>query len=162
MIVFISSPTYRITTITTIITTENSPKEHTPPQPRIPVSFLCPKRDKGYIHRPVKEYGHTRTAIRGVEYMADTNGKDIVYIGSKPQMSYVLAVITQFNEGHASEVILKARGKAISRTVDVAEIVKNKFMPSVRIEDIRTSTESVTRDDGSFSNVSAIEITLRK
>jgi DNA-binding protein len=98
----------------------------------------------------------------GVGIMAETFEKDIVYIGSKPQMSYVLAVITQFNEGHASEVTLKARGRAISRTVDVAEIVKNKFIPDVKIEDIRTSTEAITRDDGSTSNVSAIEITLRR
>lgn len=94
--------------------------------------------------------------------MADSYDRDIVYIGSKPQMSYVLAVITQFNEGNASEVTLKARGRAISRTVDVAEIVRNKFIPGVRIEDIRTSTEEITREDGSTSNVSAIEIILRK
>ena len=60
MIVFISAPTYRITTITTNITAENNPTEHTNSEPRIPASFVCPKRDKDYIHRPVKEYGHTR------------------------------------------------------------------------------------------------------
>ncbi|MHC1605281.1 MAG: DNA-binding protein Alba [Candidatus Methanofastidiosia archaeon] len=94
--------------------------------------------------------------------MTEENEKDIVYVGSKPQMSYVLAVITQFNEGKTEEVVLKARGRAISRTVDVAEIVKNKFLPDIKIEDIKTSTEQVTREDGSTSNVSAIEITLRK
>ncbi len=94
--------------------------------------------------------------------MAENNEKDVVYIGSKPQMSYVLAVITQFNEGNAEEVVLKARGRAISRTVDVAEIVKNKFIPDIKIDDIKTSTEQMTREDGSTSNVSAIEITLRK
>jgi len=99
---------------------------------------------------------------RGDEKMTGNDDKDVVYVGSKPQMSYVLAVITQFNEGKVDEVILKARGKAISRTVDVAEIVKNKFMPEVKIDNIITSTEQVSRDDGSNSNVSAIEITLRK
>lgn len=94
--------------------------------------------------------------------MAENREKDVVYIGSKPQMSYVLAVITQFNEGNAEEVVLKARGRAISRTVDVAEIVKNKFIPDIKIDDIKTSTEQMTREDGSTSNVSAIEITLRK
>jgi len=94
--------------------------------------------------------------------MAANDDQDIVYVGNKPQMSYVLAVITQFNEGDASEVVLKARGRAISRTVDVAEIVKNKFMPEVKIDNIATSTEQISREDGSTSNVSAIEITLRK
>ncbi|HPR41704.1 MAG TPA: DNA-binding protein Alba [Candidatus Methanofastidiosa archaeon] len=94
--------------------------------------------------------------------LADNDDKDVVYVGSKPQMSYVLAVITQFNERDVNEVVLKARGKAISRTVDVAEIVKNKFMPDIKIENIITSTEQVQREDGTNSNVSAIEITLRK
>ena len=94
--------------------------------------------------------------------MAEHNDKDIVYIGNKPQMSYVLAVITQFNESNVESVVLKARGKAISRTVDVAEIVKNKFMPAVKIDNILTSTEKISREDGTTSNVSAIEITLRK
>ncbi|HDI10182.1 MAG TPA: RNA-binding protein, partial [Euryarchaeota archaeon] len=48
--------------------------------------------------------------------------ENVVYIGGKPVMNYVLAVITQFNEG-GDRVVLKARGRAISRAVDVAEIV---------------------------------------
>jgi len=94
--------------------------------------------------------------------MTSNDDKDVVYVGSKPQMSYVLAVITQFNERDVNEVVLKARGKAISRTVDVAEIVKNKFMPEIKIDNILTSTEQVSKEDGTSSNVSAIEITLRR
>ncbi|WP_297491473.1 DNA-binding protein Alba, partial [Thermococcus sp.] len=60
----------------------------------------------------------------------------VVYIGKKPVMNYVLAVITQFNEG-AKEVTVKARGRAISRAVDVAEIVRNRFLPEVRVKEIR-------------------------
>ncbi|MGZ7096546.1 MAG: DNA-binding protein Alba, partial [Methanobacterium sp.] len=56
--------------------------------------------------------------------MSDEN---VVYIGTKPVMNYVLAVVTQMNNG-SSEVMLKARGRAISRAVDVAEIVRNKFL----------------------------------
>jgi DNA-binding protein len=52
--------------------------------------------------------------------------ENTVYIGSKPLMNYVLAVVTQMNNG-TSEVMLKARGRSISRAVDVAEVVKNKF-----------------------------------
>ena len=50
--------------------------------------------------------------------------ENIVYIGNKPVMNYVLAVVTQMNAG-VSEVFLKARGRAISRAVDTAEIVTN-------------------------------------
>jgi DNA-binding protein Alba len=90
--------------------------------------------------------------------MADEN---IIYIGNKPVMNYVLAVVTQINSG-TSEIILKARGRAISRAVDVAEIVRNKFVTDVKLGDINISTEEVSNREGSNSNVSAIEIHLSK
>ncbi|RUM33874.1 MAG: DNA-binding protein Alba [Archaeoglobus sp.] len=84
----------------------------------------------------------------------------VVYVGSKPVMNYVLAVLTQLNEG-ASEVVIKARGKAISRAVDVAEIVRNRFMPNVNVKDIKIDTEELV-SEGRSINVSTIEITLEK
>jgi DNA-binding protein len=86
---------------------------------------------------------------------------NIVYIGNKPVMNYVLAVVTQMNGG-TSEVILKARGRAISRAVDVAEIVRNRFIPEAELGTIDISTEEVSSMEGSSSNVSAIEIQLNK
>ena len=53
-----------------------------------------------------------------------------VFVGNKPVMNYVLAVVTQFNNG-AEEVAIKARGKAISRAVDTAEIALNRFLENV-------------------------------
>jgi DNA-binding protein len=87
--------------------------------------------------------------------------ENIVYIGTKPVMNYVLAVVTQMNGG-TSEVVLKARGKAISRAVDVAEIVRNRFIPEAELGTIDISTEEVSNMEGSSSNVSAIEILLNK
>ncbi len=84
----------------------------------------------------------------------------VVYVGNKPVMNYVLAVLTQFNEG-ASEIVIKARGKAISRAVDVAEIVRNRFMPNVDVKDIKIDTEELM-SEGRSVNVSTIEITLVK
>ncbi|MDP3066036.1 MAG: DNA-binding protein Alba [Methanobacteriaceae archaeon] len=86
---------------------------------------------------------------------------NIVYIGNKPVMNYVLAVVTQMNSG-ASEVILKARGRAISRAVDVAEIVRNRFITDAKIGNIDISTEEIMSNEGSSTNVSAIEISLSK
>lgn len=91
--------------------------------------------------------------------MSDEN---IVFVGSKPVMNYVLAVVTQLNKKETENVVIKARGRAISRAVDVAEIVKNKFVTDVNVQNISTSTETITRDDNSSSNVSAIEITLKR
>jgi len=98
-----------------------------------------------------------------VRAQANTERRDtnIVYIGKKSVMGYVLAVVTQFNSGE-SEVFIKARGKMISHAVDVAEIVRHRFMPGVRIDGILTKTEELDSEDGTKSKVSAIEIKLVK
>jgi DNA-binding protein len=77
-------------------------------------------------------------------------------------MSYVLAVVTQFNTGNSDDVIIKARGRAISTAVDTAEIVRNRFIKEARIKNIIIGTESVTNEEGRTSNVSSIEIILTK
>ena len=81
-----------------------------------------------------------------------------VFVGNKPVMNYVLAVVTQFNNG-AEEVAIKARGKAISRAVDTAEIALNRFLENVSKKGIFTSTEMIDTDTGK-TNVSSIEIVL--
>lgn len=95
--------------------------------------------------------------MSGVQVKAE----NVVYIGRKPTMNYVLAVVTQFNNG-MSEVTIKARGNSISRAVDVKEIVLNRFLPSLKEKSIRTSSEELTNEDGTRSKVSAIQITLVK
>ncbi|OPY22975.1 MAG: DNA/RNA-binding protein Alba [Methanobacterium sp. PtaU1.Bin242] len=87
--------------------------------------------------------------------------ENVVYIGNKPVMNYVLAVVTQMNSG-ISQITLKARGRAISRAVDVAEIVRNKFINDMNLGSIEISTEEITSREGTKSNVSAIEIQLIK
>jgi DNA-binding protein len=89
--------------------------------------------------------------------MTDDN---IIYVGNKPVMNYVLAVVTQFNNG-ADEVLIKARGRAISRAVDVEQISINRFLSDVTTKKIETSTENLTTETGN-TNVSAIEITVGK
>ncbi|EJG06864.1 MAG: DNA-binding protein Alba [Methanofollis liminatans] len=81
-----------------------------------------------------------------------------VFVGNKPVMNYVLAVVTQFNNG-ADEVAIKARGKAISRAVDTAEIAINRFLEGVAKKEILTGTEMIDTDTGK-TNVSSIEIVL--
>jgi len=89
--------------------------------------------------------------------MTDDN---VVYVGNKPVMNYVLAVVTQFNNG-ASEVAVKARGKAISRAVDAVEVAKNRFLEGAKVKDIKIGTEKIATDRGE-SNVSIIEIVMTK
>jgi len=91
----------------------------------------------------------------------ESNEENVIYIGNKPPMSYVLAIVTQFNSG-SSEVIVKARGRAISRAVDAAEITRNRFITDAKIKEIRIGTEAITNEEGRTSNVSSIEISLTK
>jgi DNA-binding protein len=84
--------------------------------------------------------------------------ENTVFVGNKPVMNYVLAVVTQFNNG-ADEVTIKARGKAISRAVDTAEISLNRFLDGIVKKEIITSTEIIDTDTGK-TNVSSIEIIL--
>ena len=84
-----------------------------------------------------------------------------VLIGRKPVMNYVLACITLFHGG-AKEVIIKARGRAISKAVDIVEIARRRFLPDVKVKKISIGTEQLQSEytDGSNSttNVSTIEI----
>jgi len=88
--------------------------------------------------------------------------ENVIYVGKKPPMSYVLAVITQFNTSGSDEVVIKARGRAISTAVDTAEIVRNRFATDAKLKEIKIGTESITNEEGRTSNVSSIEICLTK
>ena len=92
--------------------------------------------------------------------MAEKREGNVVFIGVKPVMNYVLAVITQINMG-SGEVTLKARGKAISTAVDVAEITRNRFLKSLNVKNISIGTEELQAESGTI-NVSTMEITLGK
>ena len=89
--------------------------------------------------------------------------ENVIYVGSKPPMSYVLAVVTQFNTSGSDEVVIKARGRAISTAVDAAEITRNRFVTDAKIKEIKIGTDSITNEEeGRTTNVSSIEICLTK
>jgi len=98
--------------------------------------------------------------------MAEKAKKDenVVYISNKPFMNYVTGVVMQFTNKNSKEVIIKARGKFISRAVDVAEVVKKKFLKeqSLKVKDIKIDSEEFENKEGRKVNVSTIEITLTK
>jgi len=87
---------------------------------------------------------------------------NVIFVGNKPVMNYVLAVVTQFNDG-SNEVAVKARGRSISRAVDVAEVVRNKFITDAKVKEIKIGTEILERREGGGKvDVSSIEIFLTK
>lgn len=93
--------------------------------------------------------------------MTEDSKSNIIFVGKKPAMSYVLACVTQFNDGK-NEVVLKARGRAISHAVNIAEIVRNKFVTDAEVKNVQIGTEEIKAENGDKTNVSTIEIWLGK
>jgi DNA-binding protein len=87
--------------------------------------------------------------------------ENVVLIGRKPVMNYVTACLTFFNSG-AKNVVLKARGRAISRAVDAVELMRRAFVKDLELKSINIGTEQLTREGGQLSNVSTMEITVVK
>ena len=87
--------------------------------------------------------------------------ENVVYVGVKPPMAYVLGVVTQLSNNQ-KEVFIKARGRSISKAVDVAEIVRRKFVQDVKISSIDIGTEERALESGQKINVSTISIAITK
>jgi DNA-binding protein len=87
---------------------------------------------------------------------------DTIYIGNKPAMRYVLAIINAFGAGGVDNVVVKARGRAISRAVDVVEISRNRFIKDVEAGKIEIGTEELPAMGGGTRGVSTIAITMTR
>ncbi len=85
-----------------------------------------------------------------------------VFIGNKPFMNYVTSVVMSFTAQNLDEVVVKARGKLISRAVDVVEVSRSRFLESINVKDIKIGSEECTNKDGRAVKVSFIEITMGK
>ena len=94
--------------------------------------------------------------------MIMSEDQNTVYVGQKPVMSYVLAVITHFNTPDVKEVVLKARGRAITTAVDTAEITRRRFMNTLEIDNIEIGTEELPGEGGRSRAVSFMEIRLKR
>ena len=93
-----------------------------------------------------------------------TEKPGIVFIGSKTPMDYVLAVMTRLSANDSKEMVLKARGQAITTAVDVAEITRNRFLKDLKVSKIAIGTEEMPAREGEnrARMVSTMEITLTK
>ena len=89
---------------------------------------------------------------------------NVIFVGRKPPMNYVLGILQNFNEKNAKEVTLKARGQAINTAVDIAEITRHRFLKNLNVSNILIGTEEMPPREGETRNrnISTIEITLTK
>ena len=92
--------------------------------------------------------------------MAEDNS---IFIGNKPFMNYVTSVVVQFTTKGAKEVVVKARGKFISRAVDVSEVAMKRFLKGqIELKGISIDSEEFKNKEGQDVRVSTIEVTLAK
>ncbi|MBK5133000.1 DNA-binding protein Alba, partial [Candidatus Bathyarchaeota archaeon] len=77
-----------------------------------------------------------------------TQNTDVIFVGNKPPMAYVLAIITSLSQGDLKEITLKARGQAITTAVDVAEITKNRFIKDLKVTKIAIGTAEMPPREG--------------
>ena len=87
------------------------------------------------------------------------SGDEKIYVGSKPILAYVTAVVTSLQR--ADQVSVMARGRAISSAVDVVEVTKRSFLKDLKVDNIQIGTERLG-ESGSERNVSTISIKLSK
>lgn len=99
---------------------------------------------------------------KGVKEM--TENADVIFVGNKPPMSYVLAIITSLSSGNLKEITLKARGQAITTAVDTAEITRNRFVKDLKVSKIAIGTVEMPPREGESKSrmVSTMEITMSK
>lgn len=93
-----------------------------------------------------------------------TEKDNVIFIGGKPFMNYVTGVVMQFTTKNADEVIIRARGKFISKAVDVEEVASKRFLKDqkITIKDIKIDSEEFENTEGKKVNVSTLDITLIK
>ena len=129
------------------------------------LSFTQELRQNGLIvsntetEEPTNDTAEQKVTID--ENTDESYDKTLMYIGKKSSMNYVLAINTRMTEG-LDEMTIKARGKTISKAVDVAEIVTNRFVTDANDDQIKIYTEELTREDGTKTNVSTIEIVIKR
>ena len=88
---------------------------------------------------------------------------DDIFVGQKPTMNYVTSVVMVFTANKKEKVTIKARGKFVSKAVDIAEIASKRFMEEkIEVDKIEIDSESFKSEEGKTIRVSTIEITLKK
>ncbi len=97
--------------------------------------------------------------MNGEDGYEEEFGPNLVRIGKKPIMNYVIACVTLFNTG-VPEVMVRARGQSITKAVETVETLRRAFFKNVKVQSVDIGTEEVQREDGSRTMLSTIEITL--
>jgi len=114
---------------------------------------LSPPESEPQLSPPASEHS--------TETKSDLEDRDVIFVGTKPILTYVAATLTQLSTRHT--VTIKARGQRITQAVDVSQmIVKRMNTVGYVVSDVRILSDSLTSQDGKLRNVSTIEIDITK
>ncbi|MBC8463057.1 DNA-binding protein Alba [Candidatus Bathyarchaeota archaeon] len=91
--------------------------------------------------------------------MTEKPKRDLVIMGVKPIMNYVVACMTLFNDGNET-VRIRARGKHINKAVDTVQLLRRVFLRDLVVRKTKIGTDLLIRDDGNEAKVSIIEIVI--
>jgi DNA-binding protein len=137
--------------------TEN--KIETTPKPAVkpkPSSFPKPAQPTKKPKAPNNPSKPARS--RPKDFSSNNN---IIFVGSKPLVNYVKSIAIQFRK-NPQEVVIRSRGKFISKAVDIAEVARrNHPENAIKIKEIKINSESFEKE-GRQINVSTMDITLSK
>lgn len=102
--------------------------------------------------------GHEQGKFETKEYP-----DNCVFIGKKPTMTYVFSVTTQAQ--NQKDIRIKARGRSISKAVDVSQIALHRFLNGWELNNVTVGTEekeSILSDsqEKKIGRVSYIELQL--
>ena len=144
------------------IESESEPQIESEPEPQLESPESKPQLESPES-KPQLESPEPKTESTTEETTKSTTREahDVIYIGTKPIMSYVAATLTQLST--LPLVTIKARGKRITQAVDVSQmIVKRMDTVGYEISDVRISSDSLLSQDGKKRNVSTLELDITK
>lgn len=127
------------------------------------LSFTQELRKNGLIvaEKEEKEEENPIEQNNNNENSDETFDEKLIYVGKKPSMNYVMAINARMKEG-LDEITIKARGNTISKAVDIAEIVINRYITDANDNQIKISTEEIVTENGNKKNISTIEILIKR
>ena len=87
--------------------------------------------------------------------------QNVILVGKKPTMTYALMAMLLLSRG-IGEITVKARGAAISKAVDITQVLKRRLMSElVDIKGVKIGTD-VLGEAENVRHVSTIEIAVYK
>lgn len=96
------------------------------------------------------------------ETVKDRKNDNVIFVGSKPLVNYVKGIVVQFKKNGANEIVVKSRGKFISKAVDIVEIAKRTLADiNLKVGGINIGSESF-EIEGRKTNISAMDIVLTR